>query len=364
MSQLSVIIPTLNEAARLPGLLEALQAQTCPPDEIIIADAGSQDGTRELALAHGVRVVPGGLPGPGRNSGARAATGDLLLFLDADVLPRPDFIAGALREFDESGYAAATCLMEPLEDDPGNRILMEATNLFLQVVQHFVPHAPGFCILACRQVHEAIGGFNEAVKMAEDHDYVQRAARQGEFGVLTGVRIPVSMRRVEEEGLAKLALKYVWAEMHALAGKPIYSTPFEYQFGAHGPQETAAKSRRPIMDIAQLRQQLGTVENPLQQLSSAGLEQLERLLTRDSIESLRERVPLPLDPPDLEALHRFLQQRLKLIRPAEPPFREILTAFQTRANQESINLLDANWLRTQLSQMINGKTDEKDGEQE
>lgn len=364
MSQLSVIIPTLNEAAALPGLLEALQAQTRPPDEIIIADAGSQDGTRELALARGVRVVPGGLPGPGRNSGARVAPGDLLLFLDADVLPRPNFIAGALREFAESGYVVATCLMEPLEDDPANRVLIEATNLFLQVVQHFVPHAPGFCILVSRQVHEAIGGFNESVKMAEDHDYVQRAARQGGFGVLTGVRIPVSMRRLEKEGLTKLALKYLWAEMHALAGKPIYSTPFEYQFGAHRPHETAAKSRWAIMDIAQLRQQLGKVENPLQQLSAAGLEQLERLLTRDNTESLRERVRLPLDPPDLEALHRFLLRRLKLVRPAEPPFRELLAAFQTRPHQESIHLLDANWLRSQLSKMINGKTIKKEGEQE
>ncbi|OGO45961.1 MAG: hypothetical protein A2W37_03645 [Chloroflexi bacterium RBG_16_63_12] len=51
MSQLSVIIPTLNEVHTLPGLLDALTAQTRRPDEIIVADAGSKDGTAELARA-------------------------------------------------------------------------------------------------------------------------------------------------------------------------------------------------------------------------------------------------------------------------------------------------------------------------
>jgi glycosyltransferase involved in cell wall biosynthesis len=361
---LSVIIPTLNEATTLPGLLDALQSQTRPPDEIIVADAGSKDETRAVAQARGVRVIQGGMPAVGRNAGAAVARGDLFLFLDADVMPPPNFITDALAEITASDYGVATCLMEPLSDDPATQTMTEAANLFLQVVQAFVPHAPGFCIWARRQIHEAIGGFDEAAKMAEDHDYAQRAAKFGKFAVLSSVRIPVSMRRIEEEGLVKLSLKYLWTEMYALAGKPVYSTPFEYQFGAHGPRKSAAKPQWMIMDIAQLRQQLGKGENPLQQLSAAGREQIERLLAWDNTESLRERVRLPLDPPDLEALHRFLLRRLKVIRPAEPPFRELLAAFQTRPDQESINLLDANWLRSQLSKMINGKTDKEEGEQE
>lgn len=47
--KVSVIIPTLNEAAYLPHLLEALARQTRPPDEVIVADAGSEDG---LSLIH------------------------------------------------------------------------------------------------------------------------------------------------------------------------------------------------------------------------------------------------------------------------------------------------------------------------
>jgi glycosyltransferase involved in cell wall biosynthesis len=360
-TSLSVIIPTLNEAETLPDLLDALQSQTRPPDEIIVADAGSKDDTREVAQARNVRVVQGGLPGAGRNAGARAATGDFFLFLDADVAPPPNFIADGLQEIEEDGYDTATCLMEPLSDDLPTQIMTEATNLFLQVVQYFVPHAPGFCIWARRQVHEAIGGFDESARMAEDHDYVQRAAKYGKFAVLTQVRIPVSMRRVENEGLIKLSLKYLWTEMYALAGKPVYSTPFEYQFGAHATSAEAGASRWKVIDIAQLREQLGKVENPLQQLSTTGLDQLERLLTWNSDESFRERVQLPLETPDLDTLHNFLLRRLELIRQAGQPLRDFLAAFETQPSQESINLLDANWLRSQITKVINGSKEGDNG---
>jgi glycosyltransferase involved in cell wall biosynthesis len=348
MTRLSVIIPTLNEARSLPALLDALNAQTRRPDEIIVADAGSKDGTQDLARAKGAIVVRGGRPGPGRNAGARAATGDLFFFLDADVLPRPNFLSKALAEFRREGYVIATCLMTPLDDGAGlsDQIIAEAANLYLQVVQPFSPHAPGFCILVKREVHEAIGGFDEKVKLAEDHDYVQRAAKHGEFGVLTGVHIPVSMRRLEKEGLTKLAFKYLWCEMHALAGKPIYATPFEYEFGAHRPA-TAPPDTRRLIDIGQLRQQLGRFENPLQHLSQGGLGDLDDMIRRE-MDAARERFRLPLDPPDLDAMQRYLRRRLALIRRTGRPLRRTLAKFQQKRINESIRLLDLNWLRSRL----------------
>jgi glycosyltransferase involved in cell wall biosynthesis len=344
--RLSVIIPALNEAGHLPALLEALNAQTLKPDEIIVADAGSKDGTPELARERGAIVVPGGRPGPGRNAGARAASGDVLFFLDADVVPSSDFIGNALAEFRREGYAVATCLIEPLTDAPADRVIAEFTNLYLQVVQSFSPHAPGFCILVRREVHQAIGGFDESVKLAEDHDYVQRAAEHGEFGVITDAHIAVSMRRLEKEGLTKLAFKYLWCEMHALAGKPIYATPFEYEFGAHRPA-TAPPDTRRLIDIGQLRQQLGRFENPLQHLSQGGLGDLDDMIRRE-MDAARERFRLPLDPPDLDAMQRYLRRRLALIRRTGRPLRRTLAKFQQKRINESIRLLDLNWLRSRL----------------
>jgi hypothetical protein len=313
MSRLSVIIPALNEIHTLPGLLDALDAQTRPPDEIIVADAGSKDGTAEMARARGAIVVRGGRPGPGRNAGARAASGDLFFFLDADVLPPPHFIAEMLKGFARSGADVATSLIEPIGDSLSHKIIAEVVNLYLQIVQPFSPHAPGFCLLARREVHEAIGGFDEVVVLAEDFDYVQRAARIAAFDVLTNVRIPVSLRRLEEEGLTRLAFKHLWGEVHALAGRPMYSVPYDYEFGAHRPPGAAPASRS-LIDIAQLRQQLGRFENPLQRLSAAGQDQLDRLLQREWVESARERFRIALDPPDWLILQRYLRKRLSVLR--------------------------------------------------
>jgi glycosyltransferase involved in cell wall biosynthesis len=338
---LSVIIPTLNEGKYLPGLLEALNQQTCRPDEIIVADAGSRDDTVEQARAQGAQVVRGGMPAAGRNAGARVATGTLLQFFDADVLPQPDFIARALGEFNDAGYAVATCLSEPLSADPGDRIITDAANLMIQILQPIAPHAPGYCILARREVHEAMGGFDESLKMSEDHDYVRRASQYGEFGILTSVRISVSMRRLDKEGLPSLALKYLWCEMQALEGKPIRSTPFEYQFGAF--KRTETETGRSLIDIAELRTRLGSFDNPLERLSRASVGQLKRLAELSSEDAAREPVRLRIEPPDLDTLEQYLQQRLRLMRENQESLNQRWAKFKI-APHESIRLLGPNGL--------------------
>ena len=358
MTRLSVIIPALNEAQSLPGLLAALQAQTRPPDEIIVADAGSKDGTRALAQAAGARVVEGGRPGPGRNAGARAATGDLFLFLDSDVLPGPEFIANALADFERRGLGVATALNAPLTDSASDQVIIEATNLYLQVVQHISPHAPGYCIFCKRAIHEAIGGFDEKVKLAEDHNYVQHAARYGEFGVLTHARLAVSLRRLEKEGLARLAFKYLWCEMYALAGKPIYTTPFEYEFGAFGSAASSTGAATPagpsahrLIDVAQLREQLGHFENPLLRLNTAASARLDQLLQHEEARATEawDWVQDQLEPPDLDALRRYLHRRRALLRrlgdQLGQPVRDTVARLQSQSFKESIRLKDPDWLR-------------------
>jgi glycosyltransferase involved in cell wall biosynthesis len=343
MSGLSVIIPTLNEADFLPVLLDALNRQTDRPDQVIVADAGSTDGTVELARASGAVVVPGGMPAAGRNAGARAATCDLFQFFDADVTPPPEFVEQSVDEFTRGGYAVATCLLDAPGQDLADQIIVEATNLYLQIVQPISPRAPGFCILARRAVHEAIGGFDESLKLSEDHDYVRRASQFGEFGILTGVRIPVSMRRLEKEGVTRLALKYLWCEMYALAGQPIRSMPFEYEFGKHSP----APRRRghPLVDIAELRVQLGRFENPIQRLSRRGQDQFQRLVESDPTDATRVRFPLFLGRSDLDTLDRYLRRRLSVVRDNSRSLQARWLKLKTWP-RESIRLLEPGWLRS------------------
>ncbi len=271
---LTVIIPTLNEIAYLPGLLDALDLQTRLPDEVIVVDAGSTDGTAELARTRGARVIRGGMPAVGRNAGARAAGGDLLLFLDADVLPPPKFIAQVLDEFERKEYHVATCFIAALDENPLDRMICVGTNLYFRIIQPVSPHAPGFCILSRRIAHEKMGGFDESLTLSEDIDYARRAKRYGKFGILTSTRIPVSMRRVGKEGLVGLGLKYAWCELYALVGKPIRVAPFEYEFGTFSPPKTS--DRRVLININFLHRQWKKLGYPLQRFTRDIREQLYR----------------------------------------------------------------------------------------
>lgn len=96
-ARLSVIIPARNEAQTLPLLLGDLQAQSVRPHEIIVVNDESTDETAEIARSFGVRVLspvnkPAGWVGKSWacQTGADAATGDCLVFLDADVRLAPD----------------------------------------------------------------------------------------------------------------------------------------------------------------------------------------------------------------------------------------------------------------------------------
>jgi glycosyltransferase involved in cell wall biosynthesis len=357
LQHLSVIIPTLNEAEYLPGLLDALGGQTRRPDEIIVADAGSTDGTVELARGRGAVVVRGGMPGVGRNAGALAAKGDVLMFLDADVLPASDFVGQALAEFADAGYAVATCAIEALGGSLADQVIVGATRLYLQVIQSISARAPGACIVVRSEVHRAIGGFDESLMLSEDHDYVRRASQYGEFGVLTSVRIPVSLRRLEEEGLTRLALKFLWCEMYALAGKPVHSLPFEYEFGTH---RRASSSRGQLLvDIAQLRAQLGQFGNPLQRLSKEGLNQLRRLVESEPMEATQERLRLLLEHNDLDVLERYLRRRLMLMRTNPKSLQNRLRGLP----RESIRLLEPYWPRSHRPEEPPRGTDDESAQQ-
>lgn len=233
MPRLSIIIPAKNEEEHLPVLLKNIREQTFTDYEIIVADAFSTDRTRELVIQAGAVVIDGGMPGPGRNRGAIAAKGEVFLFLDADVqLPSVRFLEECLNEMDKKGLDVATCKVKPLSRKPLDRALHEVYNAYVVATEKLRPHAPGFCIFARRQAHGKINGFDEQVVFAEDHDYVQRAMREGfKFGVLRSYPIAVSVRRLEKDGRLAVALKYIFGEFRMLTRGSFKEMPFDYEMG-------------------------------------------------------------------------------------------------------------------------------------
>jgi len=229
---LTIVIPTKNEEEFLPKLLDSIRKQTLQPSEIIVADAGSTDRTREIALRYGARVIEGGLPGPGRNRGAVHAKTEFVLFLDADVeLRDPEFLEKAVGEMKERKLDLATCDVFPLSDDLLDHFMHKAYNTYARAWGSLFPHAPGFCMFVRKDKHDKIGGFDESVTFCEDHDYARRFLDVGEFGFLKKTKIPVSIRRLDRDGRINIAIKYLLAELHTAFLGPIRHNRFQYTFG-------------------------------------------------------------------------------------------------------------------------------------
>jgi glycosyltransferase involved in cell wall biosynthesis len=111
--KLSIVIPTLNSARTLGECLDAIRAQDVPRGsyEIVIADAGSTDGTLDIARAAGVDLV---VPNPlktgeaGKTAGIKAAHGDLIALVDSDnILPDPSWITRLLAPFSDPDVIAS-----------------------------------------------------------------------------------------------------------------------------------------------------------------------------------------------------------------------------------------------------------------
>lgn len=164
-SRLSVVIPARNEEHNLPMLLRSLAAQSARPQEILVVDDASTDRTADVARQLGARVIrseplPDGWRGKtwACHQGAQAASGDLLLFLDADTWLEPHGLARLLSGYDRGAYSAGPyhAVLKPYED----------LSLFfnLNMMAGTVPHGLfGPVMLVDRDSYRRAGG-HEAVK--------------------------------------------------------------------------------------------------------------------------------------------------------------------------------------------------------
>ncbi|RJR12912.1 glycosyltransferase [Candidatus Parcubacteria bacterium] len=232
---LSIIIPTLNEEKRLASLLKNIAEQTySEPIEIVVADAGSTDDTRAVAESFkdtfaALQVVDGGLPAVGRNKGGRAAQGELLVFMDADIqLPSPLFLEENVRYFKKHNLVAASVLFRADSATLLDHVLTHLSNTAIRILKYIHPLG-SMCIMVTRDVFSKTGGYPEDRIMAEDHDFIERCTRFGRFDLLP-LPIIFSTRRFDEEGRVAVALKYIWVTLHIICIGPVKKPLFEYKF--------------------------------------------------------------------------------------------------------------------------------------
>ena len=182
--RISVVIPCFDQGRFLADALESILAQTRAPADVIVVDDGSQDDTAEVARrypqARCLRQVRQGLSAA-RNAGFSAATGDAVVFLDADDRLLPDALAiggDALDAHEACGFVS------------GHFRYIDVTGSPMETVTEPCPPAPGYAALLVTnfiRMHGTViyrraalaraGGFDPSLGVCEDYDLYLRIAR-------------------------------------------------------------------------------------------------------------------------------------------------------------------------------------------
>jgi rSAM/selenodomain-associated transferase 2 len=233
----SIVVPVLNEATRLPGLLDRLTGDFAGC-ELVVVDGGSTDASPDLVRppVRLVRTTAG--RGHQLNAGAAVCSGDVLWFVHADT--RPD--RAALDQIIQA-------LADPTVVGGGLRISFDRPSPALRYV------AWSSNVRACRlgwifgdqavfvrrDVFDRLGGFPEWPLM-EDMEFSRRLARAGRLVVLPASSV-ASSRRFDEHGTVRMLVFMQWLKLAYFAGTDPAELARRY---ATGPSPRLHRRRRPI----------------------------------------------------------------------------------------------------------------------
>jgi glycosyltransferase involved in cell wall biosynthesis len=185
---LSVIIPCFNGARTLGVQLEALARQTWPePGEVIVADNGSTDESVAIVERYKARIpnlrIADASARRGQpyalNVGAAAARGDALAFCDADDEVGQGWLEAMSRALARYDFVAARIDMQKLNAPWAATKHAQCVGLQKARYPPYLPHAGGGTIGVKRTLHEAVGGFDEALPYLHDTDYCFKLQLRG-----------------------------------------------------------------------------------------------------------------------------------------------------------------------------------------
>lgn len=211
----SVVVPAYEAAEYIPILLNALEAQTVVPDEIVIVDSSqARDTENQLKGRHGAvpvvyLSVDFAFPGRARNIGAGIARGKWLAFIDCRTVPEPDWLENALRAASGLGATVVRGLCVSEADTPFKRLIQAAT--YGNDAWWTLPGT-----LVEKQFFLRSGGLVETVRAGEDIEWMNRI--QALQTAIADVRTPNIRYRGFPKSLPEAMRKWY---AYALANAPI-----------------------------------------------------------------------------------------------------------------------------------------------
>jgi rSAM/selenodomain-associated transferase 2 len=209
---ISVIIPAYNESATIPDLLEIVSREGA--EEVIVVDGGSEDGTSEIARRY-CRVIKSAL---GRaqqmNVGAHAATGDILLFLHADVRLAPGTL-NAVRYAMQDPAVAGGNLDIRYDGSGWAPVAFTCINRWRRRYGIFYGDSGIFCR---RALFQKLGGY-PPWPILEDYHFARRLWKCGRLALLDEP-LSVSDRRWKTSGLFRTLCSWVLIQGLYYCGVP------------------------------------------------------------------------------------------------------------------------------------------------
>jgi len=210
--KLSIVVPAFNEERLLAGTLAAIRSAAAVFDaegwELIVCDNNSTDRTAEIARAAGAKVVfePHNQISRARNRGASAASGEWLLFVDADSTPSRELFAD-LKEAMESGRAIGGGATVAADEDV---LSVRAALAFWNAMSRGLRWAAGAFVYCEAAAFRSVGGFSEELYASEELELsgrLKRVARERgrEFRILHRHPLHTSARKLHLYGWRELA---------------------------------------------------------------------------------------------------------------------------------------------------------------
>lgn len=238
----SVVIPTLNEELFLPKLLDDLVKQKEKDFEVVIVDGFSQDKTSLIVKDYQKKLSINFFQNSKknvssqRNFGALKAKGEYLVFLDADSRINSSFLKKVKKFIEKNKGLIFLPYILPDKKFKLYKPLFDISNILVELSQNLPKKfSLGGSIIIERNFFQTIGGFDETLFIAEDHELVQRASSWGvKTKFIKDAYVYFSLRRIKKEGEFRFFYKYFIATTkRLLSNEEIKKKIFDYQMGGH-----------------------------------------------------------------------------------------------------------------------------------
>lgn len=214
-SEISVVVPALNEEKYLPGCLESLANQCYDSEyEVIVVDGGSVDGTVEIAKHFTDRIIANARRpvGAARNEGAKVADGEIVAFIDADTIASRHWLTAIERSFKDPSVIGMTGPTLPSDGTTLDSVTYRLWTVYLQrvLLSMGMPHVIGFNCAYRKNAFLQVGGFDETNVTSEDIGLARKIRRLGRIRFERQMSALTSARRFRKYGHAYITGLYLF----------------------------------------------------------------------------------------------------------------------------------------------------------